>query len=636
MAKISWLFNRLKAMSVPEIRWRLAQKALEQREIQRFGKTKQSVTACIFSPELGKLYIRPERLFLEQSVVDSVISRTIPLLAGFGYEQYRKDWHAAFQSETKWPLEFSLTSSYKQNDDIGDPRTNWELNRHYQFALLAKDYYVTGDKVWLEELTELFDSWEKQNPFLWGIAWTSVMEMAIRTSNWCYAYAFLAMAKDPPPALLEKLRVGIINMTDHIARHYSRFSSANNHLIVEAYAIGQSGILLDHRPWLDLAVKLLTRELSLQNHPDGVNREQALHYQAFSMEAYGLLLRLMVKNGIEPPPSWVPMLENQCRYLANCLGPRGEVIEFNDDDEGKILDLGYGTAHYQYVLELFSCLLTKRYAEMNQCTENVRWLFSEAERAAAHGKTREATDKSVCFRDGGHSILHSDDGEIIIGIDHAELGYGTIAAHAHADALSFVLWAGGQPVFIDPGTYLYGFDAKSRDAYRKTENHNTVCINGQDQSEMLGAFLWGRKAVCTLIRVEMQETEVVIEAEHDGYAPVKIRRQFRFDRSHTLVITDTVTGKADAVATFVLAPDVQILALQGPVAQIQAGEYEIRLMAEGTGAKPEWITRSLPVSQRYGMQCVTSALMLRFACGDKTQIKTTLHIEKLNSEGNAL
>ena len=34
----------------------------------------------------------------------------------------------------------------------------------------------------------------------------------------------------------------------------------------------------------------LTRELDRQNSEDGVNLEMATHYQAFVMEAYGLLM----------------------------------------------------------------------------------------------------------------------------------------------------------------------------------------------------------------------------------------------------------------------------------------------------------------------------------------------------------
>ena len=37
--------------------------------------------------------------------------------------------------------------------------------------------------------------------------------------------------------LMENMETGIVNMTDYLCNHYSRFSSANNHLLVEAAAI---------------------------------------------------------------------------------------------------------------------------------------------------------------------------------------------------------------------------------------------------------------------------------------------------------------------------------------------------------------------------------------------------------------
>lgn len=87
----------------------------------------------------------------------------------------------------------------------------------------------------------------------------------------------------------------------------------------------------------------------------------------------------------------------------------------------------------------------------------------------------------------------------------------------------------GLPVFIDPGTYIYHCDIESRNAYRKTENHNTVCINGRDQSEMLGAFLWGKRAESQLISHSNAQGKIELTASHDGYSPAKHIRKYEFD-----------------------------------------------------------------------------------------------------------
>ena len=114
-----------------------------------------------------------------------------------------------------------------------------------------------------------------------------------------------------------------------------------------------------------------------------------------------------------------------------------------------------------------------------------------------------------------------------------------LGAHGHADALSFQMFIDGYPVFVDPGTYIYHCDLESRNVFRKTENH-TVCINGKDQSEMLGAFLWGRKAECRLIEFTGQDERMELTASHNGYVPVTHIRRFEFDGKTELVITDQI------------------------------------------------------------------------------------------------
>ena len=104
---------------------------------------------------------------------------------------------------------------------------------------------MTKDEAYYEQLTGKVTAWCQENPFLHGISWTSAMELAIRSINWMYASAFLkASGKDLPA-----LRIGAINMVDYLTHHYSRYSSANNHLLVEATAIGLAGYTYQYEQW---------------------------------------------------------------------------------------------------------------------------------------------------------------------------------------------------------------------------------------------------------------------------------------------------------------------------------------------------------------------------------------------------
>lgn len=555
MANISWLIRRLKAMSIQEVLWRLSQKRIQKLEEIHFGTDRIPVTDGVFNSKLSSLQAHTENLYINFDNQVYCLNTSIRLLSGADYVEYKKKWDAGFQTDNVWPDTFSYKLDYKQRDDIGDARTNWELNRHFQFALLAKNYVASGDEKFLNQFENLFSDWTEKNPFLHGISWTSVMEVAIRCSNWCYAYAFLEHSK-AEHVLLERLRVGIINMTDYIANHYSRYSSANNHLIVEAFSVGQAGILFEYGEWIDLAIRLLTDEMPRQNYPDGINKELALHYQAFYMEAMGLMMRLMVKNGIPIPESWKLMLKKMSQYVSDCIGDYGEVIAFGDDDEGKILDLQGGEIdYYAYVLGMMSVLLDNSYTKDFK-SETLRWLFSLSEMDSVENKIAYTSPQFCCYKEGGNTILRSLDHQMLIGIDHSALGFGSIAAHGHADALSFQLFYKGKAVFIDPGTYIYHCDLESRNEFRKTRVHNTVCVNGKDQSEMLGAFLWGKKANSELLSYTVDRGAVKLIVRHDGYWPILHKRTIEFDGISSIRIIDELSENAKAQAMLIISPDI--------------------------------------------------------------------------------
>ncbi|PEQ95242.1 heparinase [Bacillus sp. AFS006103] len=615
-------------MSLGEVIWRLKQKGLENSERRLYMDEKKSIVFKLYNPKLASLSLDADKLGLNLDNKDFSLINSISLFGIYSYEEYRKEWHAGFQTNAHWPLEFSYDLKYKQCDHIGDARTNWELNRHFQFAILAKGYYASEDHKFLDEFIELFDDWNNKNPFLFGISWTSVMEIAIRINSWIFSYCFLKKSKGVPEVVLEKLRIGILNMTDYVVNHYSRFSSANNHLIVEAYVIGLSGILFENKFWQSTAINILNEEIIKQNYSDGINKELSLHYQTFFMEAVGLLIHVMQFNHITVPDSWLKMMNKMSEYVSNCMGNYGEVIVFGDNDEGKILDLnGHGMNHYKYILDLMSCILDKRYTNLDKVCENIRWLYSNEELDRFKEKTLYKNENSISYKEGGNSILRSNDGRMLIGIDHAALGFGSIAAHGHADALSFQMFVDGYPIFVDPGTYIYHIRLEERNYFRRTVNHNTISIDGRDQSEMLGAFLWGKRANSSFTVNQMDTVRDSITCSHDGYFPVIHQREFDFNKVNCLVITDSLDSvESDWDATFVLAENTKnvIVDLNRVIFEI----CNLQIQMDFDSDNPENINinkRDVYLSKSYGNKQKSIALEIHCSANVK-YLKTRIMI----------
>lgn len=89
------------------------------------------------------------------------------------------------------------------------------------------------------------------------------------------------------------------------------------------------------------------------------------------------------------------------------------------------------------------------------------------------------------YEKGGMVFLRSKDRKVLIAMDCGDLGFGSIAAHGHADALSIQVYYEGNPVLVDSGTYNYHVPKKYRDEMRSTKAHNTVYVEDTNRQKCL-------------------------------------------------------------------------------------------------------------------------------------------------------
>jgi hypothetical protein len=145
---------------------------------------------------------------------------------------------------------------------------------------------------------------------------------------------------------------------------------------------------------------------------------------------------------------------------------------------------------------------------------------------------------------------------ISVMFDCGPLGMGSLAGHGHADALSFTLRAFGRDILVDPGTYDYFSYPQWRQYFRSTRSHNTVVVDNLDQSEMLGLFLWGRKAQAKCLCWEPSDIGGRAAGEHNGYShlsdPVTHRRTLELDgiKRELTIRDDIIAEKQHNIAIF--------------------------------------------------------------------------------------
>ena len=145
--------------------------------------------------------------------------------------------------------------------------------------------------------------------------------------------------------------------------------------------------------------------------------------------------------------------------------------------------------------------------------------------------------------DSGYAVVRS--GPFHLVADVGQPGPPSPPGHIHADCLSFTLHVHGRPAVVDTGTSEYGSGPR-RAHERSTAAHNTVEIDGTDQTEVFGAFRAGRRARTTLERAEVRpDGTITLTASHDGYRHLPgrpVHRRTWTVTPDTVVVRDQVDG----------------------------------------------------------------------------------------------
>ncbi|MHB9008368.1 MAG: heparinase II/III family protein, partial [Limisphaerales bacterium] len=172
--------------------------------------------------------------------------------------------------------------------------------------------------------------------------------------------------------------------------------------------------------------------------------------------------------------------------------------------------------------------------------------------------------------------------------DGGEMGPEYLPGHGHADLFSFELSLKGKRVIVDTGTYGYE-NGQRRVVCRSTRAHNTVEIEGQDQSEMWGAFRVGRRATPHDICCSQRPEGLSVSGWHDGYLRFPFggrhERAFAVD-GERIRIRDRVEARQSvtAVSRLHLHPDCRVLRVsQGDVhLGYPNGRFAVRSNAQST------------------------------------------------------
>lgn len=625
---ILWYINRLWAMSFPEFIWRITRKiGAKLQKICLFlltsapdkqgylNKIKNSTTFDQGCSEFLKNFILQDekndirKLYHElfsESQINAIEKANAILQHRFDFFDCKNvslgkkiNWHLDYKTGKGCPKKFWDDINLR-SPEIGDIKYAWELNRHQHFPLLGKAYFITGEEKYAEEICSQLESWMDQNPPYYGVNWISPLELSLRIISWLVSLDFIKDSTSLTRHSFSKIIKYIYLQAEFIEKNLSKYSSANNHLIGEGAGLFIAGIFFSDikraSRWKERGYGILVEEMGKQSYSDGVDREQAISYQCFVLDFFLLAALLGKKVGINFPNNYWQGLEKMMEFIFSVMDCKGNVPNIGDSDDGQVIifDSATNFSPYRSLLATGAVLFERVDFEYKakEFDEKSFWLLGQEgkkkfEKIAIQSEHITSFLQSQAFPEGGYYILRSGKGEdeIVMVFDCGALGYLSLAGHGHADGLSFTLNVGGNPIFIDPGTYAYHSCEEWRNYFRGTAAHNTIRIDKENQSVIEGPFLWGKKAKAHIENWKFTEKYDIVRGYHDGYTRLKDsvihKREIFFDKAKgVFVIKDFVTAKDKHFIEqfFHLDNKCEVERLKNNCLEIRNGEYYIYLL----------------------------------------------------------
>lgn len=430
--------------------------------------------------------------------------------------QFPPDWHANPFTGQQVPadLHWSRIGNYSN----GDIKVIWEPSRFGTAYILARAYWRTGDNTYAEMFWRMLEDWHAHNPPHLGPNWMCGQEASFRVMAWCFGlYALL----DAPATSAER----ISSMAEMMAVSGERIaanlgyalSQRNNHGISEGLGLWTIGALFPElsmaAEWREKGCEILESQGRELIYDDGAFSQHSANYHRLMLQDYLWVLRLGEIHG-QPFSSELKARVGKAGTFLYQMQDKesGSTPYYGQNDGALILPLNncdykdfrpvLGAIHY-------FCNGTRLY-ENGPWDEDLLWLFGpNALHAPENAPQRTDFEAPI----GGNYTLRAQDG-------FAAMRCATFKDRpSHADMLHVDVWWRGRNMALDAGTYSYSAPPPWDNSLAHTAFHNTVTVDGLDQMDRAGKFLWLPWLHSRLRCHEQSESGDLAywEGEHNGY-----------------------------------------------------------------------------------------------------------------------
>jgi len=391
-----------------------------------------------------------------------------------------------------------------------DAQRLWRYNLHYF------DFLRDAARP-LQQKTALIDDWIAHNLQGSEPAWEPYTA-SLRIVNWCVFFWSL-----PAAEVRETWRRSMYDQARWLACNLELHILAN-HYFENIKALLFAAIFFDNREsarWLERFQRELIEQLREQILDDGGHYERCPQYHCILLEDFFDLYALFSANPMLETVKAVARLkesiEKALGFLALIATPDDDIPLFNDSASG--------------IASRPSTIFAKAHAlGFDPKIESIALIDLPA--SGLFG-----------WKSGGDYFL----------IDCGDVGPAYQPGHTHCDCLSYVLMVENQWLIVDSGLCEYE-PGSMRQYVRSTKAHNTVSIDGAQQSEVWGEFRVGRRARSLGASINSAGNFVTFIGAYCGFptlsADIMHRRKVlltldQVGNIESIAIEDDITGNSD-------------------------------------------------------------------------------------------
>ena len=429
-------------------------------------------------------------------------------------------------------LHSSKDFDWKTRWEFEDQTPLWNFNLHYFEYLfpLIKAWQDSCEAKYLNKTVEIIEGWIDNNPAGRKPAWSSY-PTSLRLITWLSYYAYTA--GQLPEAFKTKFITSLHDQYIYLSNHLEK-DILGNHYFENVKSLVMAALFFNDEPVLRKALKDFKAECKEEILSDGMHFELSPMYHKIILEGVlraAIALRSAGRPDTELESYLQPMLDAAFSFEDGLE----RIPLFNDggNNVAKSLDTLTQTAKTYFNL-------TPHYK--NKLESSGFYIFKQT----ADGHTWKLI------------------------VDAGKPGPEYIPGHAHCDAMSYELFRDGKPVVANCGTFAY--QCKERAFFRSTAAHNTVKLNGKEQSQCWGNFRLAKR--CKIRVLDCSDNFLSIEMiDANG---VRCIRDFSFQPTG-LEITDTAEGaELEVFVHPVSAVSIKSPAEQTEEQQPYAPEYGVK------------------------------------------------------------